>query len=83
MKVEAIKTMQDAIRDLRETYYEAVRRELRNSPSKSYQVIAKEHGVSEGLVYQIARTSGLSRSGGNYGAAVNNNPAAGGDDARQ
>ena len=68
MEVGTKKKMQNAISELRESYYEAVRQELRRSPDKSYRIIGQEVGVSEGLVYQIARMFGVSRTGGDSGA---------------
>ena len=80
MKVGSTKKMQDAISELRESYYKAVRQELRRSPDKPYRVIGQELGMSEGLVYQIARLSGLSRNGGDGGAVASEGAAPGGSD---
>jgi hypothetical protein len=80
MEVGSTKKMQDAISELRESYYKAVRQELRRIPGKSYRIIGQELGVSEGLVYQIARMCGVSRTGGDGGAVVNEDGAPGGSD---
>jgi DNA invertase Pin-like site-specific DNA recombinase len=60
MTEEGIKKLEDAVRELRESYYRRVKDELRGT--KSYAEIASLLGISEGTVYQIARFNGLSRN---------------------
>jgi hypothetical protein len=83
MKVGSTKKMQDAISELRETYYEAVRTELRRSPGRPYRLIGQEVGVSEGLVYQIARMYGLARNSANDDAVLGEGAAPGGSDVHK
>ena len=61
MTTDRKKKLQDAIRELREVYYQLVAEEIRSS-KRSYSEIGRIYGVSEGTVYQIARLHGLSRS---------------------
>lgn len=53
--------LQDAIRDVRRTYYNAIAASIENS-NKTYAEIAEQHGVSEQTVFQIARLRGLCRT---------------------
>jgi hypothetical protein len=80
MEVGTKKKMQNAISELREIYYEAVKQKLRRSPDKSYRLIGQEVGVSEGLVYQIARMYGLARNSANDDAVIGEGAAPGGSD---
>jgi hypothetical protein len=50
-----------AVYELRQSYYQRVLNELRTS-QESYAAIGRKHGVSEGVVYQLARQHALSRS---------------------
>jgi len=61
MTVGTTKKLEMAVRELRESYYQRVLADLRTS-SESYAVIGCKNGVSEGVVYQLARQHGLSRS---------------------
>jgi DNA invertase Pin-like site-specific DNA recombinase len=54
--------LQEAIREVREKYYEWVANEIKTRPGKSYRQIASEFGVSEQTVYTVARINGLSRN---------------------
>jgi len=61
MTVETAKRLEIALRELRESYYQRVLTDLRTS-KESYAAIGRKQGVSEGVVYQLARQHGLSRS---------------------
>jgi transposase-like protein len=61
MTTEKKQKLQDAIRQLRESYYDAIAAEIENS-DKTYSEIAQQHGVSEQTVFQIARIRGLCRN---------------------
>ncbi len=57
-----IKTkLQDAVRQLRKVYYDAIAARIQNS-SRTYAEIGAELGCSEQLVYQVARVRGLCRT---------------------
>jgi hypothetical protein len=62
MTTEIKKNLQDAVRELRETYYRLIAEDVQAYPTKSYAEIGRVYGVSEGTVYQIARLNGLSRN---------------------
>jgi hypothetical protein len=55
--------MQEAVRELRMVYHDAIESEIRNS-AKSYAQIGLDLGCSEQLVYQVARLRHLSRQVG-------------------
>jgi hypothetical protein len=61
MTAVTTKSLEAAVRELRESYYLRVLADLRTS-SESYAAIGRKRGVSEGVVYQLARQHGLSRS---------------------
>jgi hypothetical protein len=67
MTVGTTKKLEMAVRELRESYYQRVLADLRTS-SESYAVIGCKNGVSEGVVYQLARQHGLSRNRVSVGA---------------
>jgi DNA-directed RNA polymerase specialized sigma24 family protein len=56
------KKLKDAIREIREMYYQRISEEIKARPDKSYREISVEFGVSEGTVYTIARMNRLSRN---------------------
>jgi hypothetical protein len=53
--------LQDAVRELRKVYHDAIESQIRNS-AKSYAQIGLDLGCSEQLVYQVARERGLRRN---------------------
>jgi hypothetical protein len=53
--------MQEAVRELRQVYHDAIASRIQNS-TKSYAEIGLELGCSEQLVYQVARLRGLCRT---------------------
>ena len=53
--------MQEAVRELRKVYHDAIASGIENS-AKSYAEIGAELGCSEQLVYQVARLRGLCRT---------------------
>jgi hypothetical protein len=61
MTVGVTKKIEEAVRELRESYYQRVLADLRTSP-ESYAAIGRKHGVCEGVVFQLAKQHGLSRS---------------------
>jgi hypothetical protein len=67
MTVGTTKKLEIAVRELRESYYQRVLADLRTS-SESYAAIGLRQGISEGLVYQLAKQYGLSRSRVSVGA---------------
>lgn len=54
--------LQDSLRQLRRGYHDSIATTIAECSHKSYSVIAIEHGVSETLVFQIAKQRGLSRN---------------------
>lgn len=58
---EKMQSLQDAVRDLRERYYNSIAEELSLS-AKSYAEIGRRFGVSEQTVYSVARLHGISRT---------------------
>lgn len=53
--------LQEALQEVREQYYRRIRDAIVNS-ADSYAEIARKEGVSENLVWSIARLHGLSRN---------------------
>jgi hypothetical protein len=53
--------LQEALRDVRQAYYDAIASEIHYS-TKTYAEIAELHGVSEQTVFQVAKLHGLCRS---------------------
>lgn len=74
---EKMQNLQDAVRGLREHYYDSIAAEVRLS-TKSYAEIGREFGVSEQTVYNVARLHGISRT--RSGADVPSTPEQGGED---
>lgn len=54
--------LQDAIRHVRRDYHNSIAATIAECVHKSYAAIATEYGVSETLVFQIAKERGLSRN---------------------
>ncbi len=54
--------LKDAIREVREKYYQLIANEIKARPDKTYRQIATEFGVSEQTAYTVARLNGLSRN---------------------
>jgi hypothetical protein len=79
MTTDTKKKLQDAVRELRETYYRLVAEDIRAYPDRSYTEIGRAYGIGEGTVYQIARLNGLSRN--NTTADGMGNDQQGGNDA--
>lgn len=61
MSKEAKLRLQEAIRQVRQRYHDEIAADIQNS-TKTYAEIAEQHGVSEQLVFQIARLRGLCRT---------------------
>jgi ribosome-binding protein aMBF1 (putative translation factor) len=53
--------LREALKQVREEYYSRIKDAIVNS-SNSYAEIARKEGVSENLVWGVARLNGLSRS---------------------
>jgi transposase-like protein len=53
--------LQAALHQVRQSYHDDIAAEIQNS-TKTYSEIAKEYGVSQQTVYQVARLRGLCRS---------------------
>lgn len=53
--------LQEAIRQVRQRYHDEIAADIQNS-TNTYSEIAEQHGVSEQLVFQIARLRGLCRT---------------------
>lgn len=60
MAIEKIK-LQNAVRELRRYYHDLIAAEI-ESTDKTYAEIGATYGVSEQLVYQVARLRGLCRT---------------------
>jgi len=60
MTIEKLK-LQNAVRELRRYYHDHIAAEIESS-DKTYAEIGATYGVSEQLVYQVARLRGLCRT---------------------
>jgi ribosome-binding protein aMBF1 (putative translation factor) len=55
-------TLKEALRQVRENYYNRITDAIQNSPDMSYAQIGRMVGCSENLVWNVARLNGLSRN---------------------
>jgi transposase-like protein len=55
--------LQEELQKVREEFYRRIADAISNSPD-SYAAIARAQGVSENLVWSVARMNGLSRNSG-------------------